>query len=250
MPPNHIELGQQPEDEFAFTDLPADVMNAKQYKRWNKELADHLYRNLPLQLFVCKELGETSKVGESEMDARIGWMQKAREIRDAEKSKLRDKYAKLQNALETKLRAAQQRVEREKADYDHEKWNTALSFGQSILGALLGNKIASRTNVTRSTAAAKKLGKAAQQRSDLQLATDSLDELLAQKYKLEEQCEAEVHELQDRFSVESLTLEPLVIPCRKTDINIDLLCLLWVPFAVDHQSIATPLVKLPDQQAY
>jgi hypothetical protein len=245
LPPNKIELSQQPEDDFVFTDLPPEMINAKQYKTWNKDLSDHLYRNCPLRLFQCKELNLISNPGESEMDARIGWNQKTRERRDEEKSKLREKYAKLIDALETKIRTAQQKVEREKTEYDSQKWNTALSFGQSILGALLGNKIVSSRNVSRSGTAAKNLGKAAQKRSEMTQAADVLDTLLTEKATLEQQCEEELHNLQDRLSPEALTLEPIEIPCRKGDIKIDLLCLIWIPYAVDQSGIATELVELP-----
>ncbi len=245
LPPNKIELSKQPDEEYAFGELPPALINAKQYKSWAKDLADHLYRSLPMKLYYCKELDTTSAPGESEMDARIAWTQKVRELRDGVKAKLSDKYGKLLNALEGKIRTAQQRVEREKADYDNAKWNSALSFGTSILGALLGNKIVSRTNVSRTSSAAKTLGKAAQGRSDVQAAASVLEHLLAEKYDLNEAFEKEVHEMQDKFSVEGLTLEPLEIPCRKGDIKVDLLCLLWIPYEMDSRGVATPLVELP-----
>ncbi len=243
--PNKIELSQQPEDDYSYGELPPELINAKQYKSWGKDLADHLYRNMPMNLFYCKELDATSAPGESEMDARIGWTQKVREMRDEAKAKLSEKYAKLVNALENKIRTAQQRVDREKADYDNEKWNTALNFGTSILGALFGNKIASRTNVSRTSTAARSLGKAAQERSDMQAASAALEGLLAEKYDLNAAFEKEVQELSDKFSVEGLTLETLEIPCRKGDIKVDLLCLLWIPYEVDSRGIANPLVELP-----
>lgn len=245
LPPNKIELSQTPEDDYAFGELPPELINAKQYKTWAKDLADHLYRNAPMNLFYCKELDQTSAPGESEMDARIGWTQKVREMRDEAKAKLSDKYAKLLATLENKIRTAQQRVDREKADYDNEKWNTALSFGTSILGALLGNKIASRTNVSRTSTAARSLGKAAQERSDMQAASSVLESLMAEKYDLNAAFEKEAQELSDKFSVEGLTLEPLEIPCRKGDIKVDLLCLLWIPYEVDSRGMASPLVQLP-----
>jgi hypothetical protein len=246
LPPNKLELSQQPEDDYAYGELPPELINAKQYKTWTKDLADHLYRNLPMNLYYCKELDITSAPGESETDARIGWTQKVREMRDEAKAKLSDKYTKLLAALENKIRTAQQRVEREKADYDNEKWNTALSFGTSILGALLGNKIASRTNVSRTSTAAKKLGKAAQERSDMQAAGTVLDSLLGEKHDLNTAFEQEVQELTDKYSIEGLTLESLEIPCRKGDIKVDLLCLLWIPHEVDSRGIANPLVRLPE----
>ncbi len=249
LPPNKIELSQQPEEECTFGELPTELINARQYKTWAKDLADHLYRNLPMKVFYCKVLDETSGLGESEMDARIGWMQKVRELREDAKAKLSDKYTKLLAALENKIRTAQQRVDREKADYDNVKWNTALSFGTSILGALLGNKIASRTNVSRTSTAARNLGKAAQERSDVRAAATVLDELMAEKYDLNAAFEREVQDLSDKFSIEGLTLEPLEIPCRKGDIKVDLLCLLWIPYEVDNRGIANALVQLPDMGA-
>ena len=243
--PNEIELSQQPDDGYVFGELPPELINAKQYKTWSKDLADHLYRSVPMKLFYCKELDATSAPGESEMDARIAWTQKVREMRDEAKEALSEKYAKLVGALESKIRTAQQRVEREKADYDNEKWNTALSFGTSILGALLGNKIASRTNVSRTSTAARKMGKAAQERSDMQAASAVLEELLAEKYDLNETFEKEVQELSDKFSVEGLTLEPIEIPCRKGDIKVNLLSLLWVPYEMDSRGMASALVNLP-----
>jgi len=243
--PNKIELSHQPDEEFAFGELPSELINAKQYKKWAKDLADYLYRSVPMKFYYCKELDATSAQGESEMDARIAWTQKVREMRDEAKAKLSDKYGKLMNTLEGKIRTAQQRMDREKADYDNEKWNTALSFGTSILGALLGNKIASRTNVSRTSTAAKRLGKAAQERGEVQAASSVLEELLAEKYDLNDAFEKEVHALQDKFSVEGLTLEPLEIPCRKGDIKVDLLCLFWIPYEMDNLGMETPLVKLP-----
>ncbi len=245
--PNGIELSQQPEDGYTYGELPPELISAKQYKAWSKDLADHLYRNLPMKLFYCKDLDETSGPGESEMDARIGWTQKVREMRDEAKAKLSDKYAKLQAALESKIRTAQQRVDREKADYDNQKWNAALSFGTTLLGALLGNKIASRTNVSRTSTAARGLGKAAQERSDVLAASSVLEDLVGEKYDLNAAFEKEVQDLTDKFSVEGLTLEPLEIPCRKGDIKVDLLCLLWIPYEVDSRGIATPLVKMSEK---
>lgn len=249
LPPNKIELSQQPEEEYSFGELPSELINAKQYKTWSKDLADHLYRNMPMKLFYCKELDETSAAGESEMDARISWTQKVREMRDDAKAKLSDKYSKLVAALDSKIRAAQQRVDREKADYDNEKWNSVLNFGTSVLGAILGNKIASRTNVSRTSTAARSLGKAVQERSDMQAASAVLDQLISEKYDLNAAFEKEAQDLSDKFSVEGLTLEPVEVPCRKGDIKVDLLCLLWIPYEVDSRGIANPLVQLPDKSA-
>lgn len=246
LPPNRIELSQTPEDDYQFADLPSEMINVKQYKSWSKDLADHLYRNVPMRLFVCNELDETSKPGQDEVDARMAWTQKVRELRDVEKAKLQEKYAKLMSALDTKIRTAQQKIEREKAQYDQQKWGAILNFGTSILGALVGNKVVSRSNVSRTSSSARQAGRAIQERSDVKAASEILDSLVIEKQDLEQQCEQEVQELQNKFSVENLKLESLEIPCRKGDIKVELLALLWIPYELDSHGVATPLVALPE----
>lgn len=238
--PGILELSQQPEDHFAFGELPGELLNDKQYKRWDKDLRDHLYRRMPMTLYKCKELDATSLPGQDELDARMAWKQAVRELRDEEKEELREKYAKKVKSLESKIRTAQQRVEREKAQYDQQKWSTVLSFGQTVLGAIMGNKISSRSATT-----GRGIGRAAQQRTDVVHAQETLVELEHEKRELVDECEREVRELQDKFSVEALTLEPLEVPCRKGDLKVQLLCLLWIPWEIDATGIATPLVELP-----
>lgn len=238
--PGVLELSPSPEDGYTFADLPADMLNDKQYKAWEKDLRDHLYRRMPITLYECKELKEFSKLGQDEVDARIGWTQSVREMRDREKEELQEKYSKKAKALESKIRTAQQRLEREKAQYDQQKWSSMLSIGQTVLGAFLGNKISSR-----GATAGRSVGRAAQQRTDVVHAEETLEELEMEKLNLQDECEREVKELQDKFSVEALTLEPLQVPCRKGDLQVELFTLVWIPWEVDSSGIAHPLVELP-----
>lgn len=238
--PGTLELALQPEEDFRFADLPAELLNDKEYKKWEKDLKDHLYRNVPITLYKCKELDVVSKPGQDELDARMSWRQQLRELRDDKKEALRAKYAKKIKALEAKMRTSQQRLEREKAQYDQQKWSSVMSLGQTVLGALLGNKISSRSATT-----GRSFGRAAQQRTDVVHARETLAQLETEKAELEYECEADIRELQEDLSIEALTLEKLDIPCRKGDLKIDLLTLAWIPWEVDSSGIASPLVELP-----
>lgn len=240
--PGSLELSQQPEDGYAFADVPAEMLNDKEYKQWDKALRDHLYRRTPMTIYECKELKAFSKPGQDELDARMGWTQEVRERRDEEKEELQTKYSKKVKALETKIRSAQQKLEREKAQYDQSKWSSIMSIGQTVLGAVLGNKISSR-----SATAGRSMGRTAQERTDVSHAQETLFDLEMEKRELEEECEREVRELQDKFSIESLTLEPIQIRCRKGDLKVHLLALVWIPWQVDASGIASPLVQLPQE---
>lgn len=239
LPAGILELSQEPESDFSFAELPAKMLNDKEYKSWDKDLRDHLYRRLPMRLFECKELKQFSKPGQDELDARMAWTQAVREKRDEEKEDIQIRLAKKLKSLDSKMRTARQRLEREKAQYDQEKWKTVLNFGQTILGAFLGNKISSRSATT-----GRSLGRAAQQRTDVVHAGESLEDLTIERQELQDECEQEIRQLQDKYSVEALTLETLDVPCRKGDLKVELLTLLWVPWEVDANGIASPLVEL------
>lgn len=240
LPLDVLELTREPEQGFTFADLPAEMLNDREYKRWEKELRDYLYRHQPLTLFTCKELKTTSRPGQDELDARMSWSQALREKRDEEKEDLQARYAKKLKALDSKMRTARQRLEREKAQYDQQKWSSMLSFGQTVLGAFLGNKISSRSATT-----GRSIGRAAQQRTDVVHARETIDELADEKEELVRECEREIRELQDKFSIETLTLEPLLVRCRKGDLKVERVALLWIPWEVDSSGFATPLVDLP-----
>jgi phage host-nuclease inhibitor protein Gam len=236
---DNLDLAFDPEDGYGYADIPASMLDDKQMRRWEKDARDHLYRHVPITVYECEELDVFSRPGQDELDARIAWKQLAREVRDREKEKLRAKYAAKLKSLEDKIRSTQQRLEREKAQYDKEKWNTVLNFGQTVLSAILGNKVSSRGATT-----GRSLGRAAQQRTDVTHANEKLEDLMAERFDLQSESETALAELQSQFGVENLTLEPLEIPCRKGDLKVHYIGIVWVPFHLDASGFATPLVQL------
>lgn len=235
--PKELEFEKEPTEGFEFAELPDALLAGRNYKSWQNQLKDFLYRHEPMRLFECVELKTISKPGQEEFDARMALDQKMREARDAEKEKLQDKYATLLRSLESKIQTAQQRAEREGAQF----YEAALNIGSTVLGMLVGNK---RSRVSKTAATVRGLGRAAQQRSQTQSAKEVLEELMAERQQLIDESEEEVQALKDRFSIQALTMTPLEIPCRKGDIRIDLVSLVWIPWAIDTHGAATPLVKL------
>ena len=118
-------------------------------------------------------------------------------------------------------------------------YESAVDIGQTVLGILLGNK---RTRAARSSATVRRIGKAARERSESQSAQEALKSLMAQRQRLLDDSETELQQLKERFSIESLTLYPLEVPCRKSDTRIDLLALVWIPWAIDASGRGMPLV--------
>lgn len=241
VPPFALELANHPDDGFDFDDAPGVLLNPKSYKQWAKELADELYRNRPIQLYQCKELGRISKPGQDEIDARVSWTIEIRELRDQEMAKLRLKYSRSMESLESKIQSAKLRLEKEQAQYDRQKWTTILDVSTTVLGKLMGNRVSATKTATAGRGAARTMEK----RSTVALANESLESLLNQRAELDHECQNELDLLKSRYSPEGLSLEPLELRCRKTDIKIDLLCLVWIPWQVSSSGLPDPLVNLP-----
>jgi hypothetical protein len=244
IPDGVLELGSRPESDFQFADLPPAYASSKNFKMWDKELKEYLFRNHQVTIYSCKALKRTSKPGQPEDEARIEFSQAAREARDLAVGKLKEKTADKLKSLQTKIATAEQRLVKEKAE-EKSKWmNSVLNVATSVLGAVMGNKIATKTNMTQMASAAKKIGQATGARGDVAQAEQALQEILEMKLQIEADCQAEVDRIGEVFSAENLALEPIDIPARKTDTRVKLLVLAWVPWQIDSNGIATPLVEL------
>ena len=168
-----------------------------------------------VKIFYSKALELTSRPDQAEDEARTDLAHSAREARDAEVEKLKAKFAAKMKALETRLLAAKQRVEKEKEQFHNQSLQTMLNFGTSIIGALLGGKLASRTNVAKAATAARGLGRAAQEHSDVARASESLEVLQTDRDALDTECQAAIDQITSAFSPENLALEMIEIPPSK-----------------------------------
>jgi hypothetical protein len=240
--PDGLQLGLQPEDGYAFAELPAELSAVKSYTAWDKALKDHFFRHVQCTVYSCKAIKQITAPGMSETDARIELSHAAKEARDQAIDKLKTKYAEKVRTYQTRILAAQQKLDREKEDAKSKRMEGIFNIGTTILGALLGNKIASQSNVSKAATAMKGFGKATAQQGDVLRAQESYEELVAAKDELERQCQEEIETVTSQFSAENLALEPIDIPLRKADTKVKLLALVWVPWQIDGQGIATVLI--------
>jgi hypothetical protein len=223
------ELENQPEAGAVFAELPGELSRAKRYAELATALKDHLYRNRKLSVWKCSALKQTSRPGETEAEFRVRLGQLAREQRDAQVEKLRQKYAPKLESLQERRRKAVAKVDKEKAQANQQTMSAAMSFGSSILGMLLGRKFASTANVTRATTAARAGSRAWQQRGDIGEAEDNVEAVEAKIAALENEFQAEMTKVQDGLQPGALVLEDLQIAPKKSEINVSGVTLVWQP---------------------
>jgi hypothetical protein len=227
-----------PAEGCRFAELPAELAQPKRYTAWASSLKEAFYRRERVKLWKCAALKQSSKPGESQADFRARLAQLAREQRDLAVEKLRVKYApKLQTLLDRKRRA-EQKLEKEKADVKDQSVNTVLSIGQTILGAVLGRKLGSATNVNRAASTVKSAGRTARQRGEVDNAQAELDAIVEKHAELDGEFQAEVTHLQQQFDTAALQLDEIAIAPKKSDVTVGEVALVWIPYVRDSAGFA------------
>jgi hypothetical protein len=102
-----------------------------------------------------------------------------------------------------------------------------------VLGALLGRKTISQTNVARAASAARAASRAVQQRGEVGPAGESLDALQRRYTKLETEFQGEVDQLEAALRPEAVELKPLALRPKKADITVEQVVLAWTPWKVE-----------------
>ena len=223
------DLEHEPGAESSFAAPPADASKPKNYDAWKKSLVDALFRAESISIFTCKALDQTSKPGESEKDFRLRLDQSSREARDAALDKIRAKYAPKSAALQDRRRRAEAKVAVQKEQASGAKWNTAISVGSAIFGALLGRKTMSAGNIGKAGTAARSASRTMKETSDVGRAEEDVAAVDEQLQALEATMQADLDAAEAKVDATTIPLEKLTLKPKKTNINVKAVVLAWAP---------------------
>lgn len=223
------DLEKNPDQDAAFGEVPSPAGKAKNYTSWNRDFITWLYGNQQLDLLRSPSTGKISNPGEEEREFRVRLQQASREQRDAEVAALRQKYAVKVNAIQEKIRKAQQAVDREASQAKQSQMQTALSFGATLLGALTGRKLGSAGNIGKATTALRGVGRSMEQQNDIGRAKETVGAYTAQLNELNAQLKDETDALAAKIDPATEELETISIRPKKTDIEVQLVTLVWAP---------------------
>ncbi len=194
-----------------------------------------------MQIFKCGALKETSNGTESEGDFRVRLGQAAREEREVQKEKLRQKYTPKLATITEQIRKAQARVEKEKAQANQQVLSTVMSIGSTVLGAVFGRKITSATNISKATTGLKGASKVFSDRQDVAQANETV-EAYQQKYAdLDAEFNAELAKLEAALDPATLQLEQVAVQPKKSDITVQQVVFAWVPWSLSSDGKWNPL---------
>ena len=197
-------MADSPAEEARFLPFKRDDLDDKGIKALQKQLVDHLYRSEAMPVFYCRPLKLWSRYGESRDQLAARAQLLMREKRDGDVDKLRKKYAPKIDKLTERIRKAEQRVARESSQTNYQAFDTAVSVGSTVVGALFGG----RSAFTGARSAVRGAGRVARERGDVSRARDDVAVLKTKLYELQDAFDADV---------EALESQPLEVPIRRQE---------------------------------
>lgn len=238
--PNDLE--RNPAGAAAFSPLPSAASQAKNYANWQKDFVNAIYGARKVMLLRSTTYKEVSRIDEAEGDFRVRLQQASREQRDAAVAKLRAKYAPKMATLNERLRRAEQAVQREAEQARSAKISTVLSFGSTLLGAFLGRKTLSATNIGKAATAMRGVGRSVEQAKDVDRAGETVEAIKQQLTALDSQFQTEAAAIEAGGDAAGESFETIELRPSKTNIGVKLVALAWTPHTRDASGQLTPLV--------
>ncbi len=230
--PSHLkqtDFQEEPSTPCTFDRLPKLLSKSNSFLECKKTLHNFIYRQHRYELFKCASLKEYSRPGESERDFRIRLTEQAREARDEKVDKLRHKYASRLQTMEDRLNRAEEAVDREESQAKEANMRSMISLGSNLLSAILGKKKFSSTNIGRVSRTAKGFGRASKQAEDVRRAERKAEEYRNRLADLEADFHADAAEIRQQMDPLNLELETIQLKPRKSDIDIRLFAIGWIP---------------------
>jgi hypothetical protein len=210
-----------------FGVLPAAARNARKYTEWSADFEQWIVRAKPLRLFSAPAYKLSSKPGETEAAFAARVQQATREQRDGAVEKLRAKYAPRVERATDKIRRSQDSVAKEEQQASQQKLQTVVSFGATLLGAVLGRKAVSMSTLGRATTAARGVSRSMKESGDIAQAQERQREAEAELKEIQAELEREVQQLQD--GAPDASIETTEVKPKKTGVDVRLVALAWKP---------------------
>ena len=237
------DYSSEPEPAATFGTPGQEAIQPGNYKAWSKQLDNHLYRTRRFALFKSATFKQYSRPYETERDFRIRLGEKAREMRDEALEKLRKKYATKIRTLEDRILRAEQKVEVERQEATGSQLQTAISWGATILSAVMGRKKLGAGTISRAASAARRSGRSQKQTDDVARAAARLARYEEQLRDLEVEIQQEQELLRDKFDPLLEDLETIQLKPRRVDIEIRTVALGWAPFGTQSDGRKVPLFE-------
>ena len=218
------ELGQKPHEGALFGPVPPGLDTAKAFSEYARGFGDFLFREQSLDILYCPSLKIYARPEEPEGDfrARIGLA--ARERRDAEVEKLREKYADRIARLEKRLEKERRELGEGVREYEARKREADISTTEAVIGLVgIFGRRRSFSGVSRKHRLKEKA------KEDIAESQAEITQLSREIEELRAALEAEATAITEKWNAALEEIETVAIKPRKAGVKAELVALAWVP---------------------
>jgi hypothetical protein len=227
------DLDRQAYPGATFAPLPAAMAKVTSYRAWGADFSDWAFRTQTTEVLKSDTLKATSNPGETEEQFRSRLERAAEQKRKEALDKLEKKYAAKKQTLQGRIQRAEQAVDREAEQSRNRKLQTGISLGATVLGMFLGRKKISTSTLGRATTTMRDVGRSIDESGDVERAAQSLQTTKAQLADLEAEEQNELDTLSAQIDPAGETFAKVLMRPRKSDIMVDSLGLVWMPYWQD-----------------
>ena len=121
-----------------------------------------------------------------------------------------------------------------------QKYQTAISFGATLLGSLLGRKRAGMGTIGRATTTARGVSRSMKEAEDVNRAQENVIAATQKLADLEAEFKAEADGIERSFDPQTEDLGKVSLKPKKVNIDVKLVALAWAPHWVDAQGGVKP----------
>jgi hypothetical protein len=231
------DLADESPSAATFAGLPGALAQKKTYQALKRDLEEWLYQTQRFLRWTCAELDQASRGDETEAEFRA---RMAPLIQAARKRRAIDRFAAERARLEKEI------IDAQRDRSQHRWWFISLFFNsmarvaEIVITGLFGRT--SRKQVMTATA----WNQAMKSRRLAQEAKQRLKDSEAALEKLVQSEQAELAKAAAPVQPADVMLDKLEVPPRKSDVDVDEVLLVWLPWRVAADGDATPAYALPD----
>lgn len=221
-------LVKSPPANATFQELPAALLQLKQFALFGKSLSEYLYQKQTFDLMEAREAKMISQPDEKEADfrARVAENLKAKYQKDADA--IRDRYQSKMRTLQDRIQRAQGVADEQKAQVWRRIFDTIISVGSTLLGAFLGRGV-TKGSISQAGTSLKKAGRITKEREDVVRSEESLSSLQQQLKDYQSAMDQELARVLSAADPQAIAIDKTVIRPKKSDIDVDSVSLLWYP---------------------
>jgi hypothetical protein len=233
--PREIATEEHPDDRARFADLPSEFAREKSYSIFARHLRDHVYRDESLKLWKCASLDEVSRPDEDEDGFRS-------RLAPLLEQRLRAEREKLERSTADKLAKAEEEIGRAEARLRTQRWQFLARVGNVVwvvadtVMSALGKGLPGRRRSLNPA-----LNSAVTERGQQSNAQLSVERAIKEKERLAQELDEELIGLEAELSPTSVRIEPIELKPQKSDIDVDNISLVWLPWRLDAAGAAEPV---------